>query len=147
MMSRKMDPNLAIEIQHDIAEVGSSFECVITRSPVDGETNTKVVGQIRAVRISLRFYTEGRGDTDQKTVEEAELPVDQYGMAKGTIRLTVPIKGPISYDGPHIRVRWEIVAQTDIKFGIDQKSSAEVLVVPRGGLGTYDRPHPLSVRA
>ncbi len=138
------DPNLSIRLEHDIAEVGTSFLCSVKRSPSDGETNEKTLGQIRAVRIALRMTTEGRGDEDRKDYATQELEVDDYGMASGEVRLNVPTDAPISYDGALIRIRWNIEARTDIKFGVDQKSSAPVLVVPAGGLGVYTRPHPLT---
>lgn len=139
----KADPNLAIALDTDIAELGGWFVCDVTRSPTDGQQNKSGRGEIRAVRLSLRWYTSGRGDTDSKTVHEVELDVDQYGMAKGRVEMPVPAKAPISYDGDLMRVRWEIVAQTDLAMKIDQKSTADVLVVPVGGLGLYDRAHPL----
>lgn len=139
------DPNLAIRLEHDVAEVGSSFLCSVKRSPSDGESNDKTVGQVRAIRISLRMTTQGRGDTDQEDYATAELEVDEYGMAAGDVRLHIPSNAPISYDGELIRVLWQIEARTDIKFGVDQRSSAPVLVVPIGGVGVYSRPHPLTM--
>ncbi len=141
---RTPDQNLAIHLEHDIAEVASSFLCSVKRSPSDGETNEKTLGQVRAVRIALRMTTEGRGDEDRQDFATQELPVDDYGMASGEVRLHIPANAPISYDGALIRVRWHIEARTDIKFGIDQESSVTVLVVPAGGLGVYTRPHPLT---
>ena len=138
------DPSLSIRLEHDVAEVGSSFLCSVKRSPSDGETNEKTFGQVRAVRIALRMTTEGRGDEDRKDYATQELEVDDYGMASGQVRLNVPSNAPISYDGALIRVRWHIEARTDIKFSADQKSSAPVLVLPAGGLGVYTRPHPLT---
>ncbi len=140
---REHDPNLVIHLEHDIAEVGGFFRCNVTRSPTDGELNDRTVGQIRAVRIRLHRYTEGRGGVDSADVATVELPVDQFGMASGQVDLHVPHDEAISYDGMLIRVRWEIEARTDLRLKVDQKSSAEVLVVPRGGLGRYDRAHPL----
>ncbi len=146
-MQRNADPNLSIRIDDDVAEVGSFFGCDVARSPADGESNASSgPGKIRAVRVSLRWYTEGRGDTDSNTVMTVELPVDEFGMTSGRVELGVPGNGPISYDGSLIRVRWEISAQTDIKLGFDQLSTAEVLVVPRGGHGLYDRAHPRRVQ-
>ncbi len=137
------DPNLSIEIEHDIAEVGDAFTCTIRRSPSDGETNAKTVGQVRAVQIALVMTTEGRGDVDSERIGETSLPVDEYGMASGVVHLVVPATAPISYDGALLRIVYRIEARTDIRLGRDQHSSAEVLVVPVGGAGVYRRPHPL----
>ena len=140
---REHDPNLVIRLEHDIAEVGGIFRCDVTRSPTDGERNDKAIGQVRAVRIRLHRTTEGRGTVAAADAATVELPVDEFGMASGQIELPVPPDAPISYDGMLIRVRWEIEARTDLRLQVDQTSSAEVLVVPRGGLGRYDRAHPL----
>ncbi len=137
------DPNLSIEIEHDIAEVGGSFVCTVRRSPTDGETNAKTVGQVRAVQIALVMTTEGRGDVDSERIGENSLPVDEYGMADGVVNLAVPTDAPVSYDGALIRVVYRIEARTDIRLGRDQQSSAEVLVVPVGGAGVYRSAHPL----
>lgn len=137
------DPNLSIQIEHDIAELGGSFTCTVNRSPTDGETNTKMIGQIQAVRIALILETEGRGTTNSERYSETTLPVDEYGMASGQVSVNVPSQAPISYDGALIRVGYRIEARTVIKLGRDQVSSAEVLVAPAGGLGVYDRPHPI----
>lgn len=137
------DPNLSIEIDHDVAEVGGAFRCAVRRSPVDGEINDKTFGKARSVRLSLRMYTEGRGNEDQERYALTEFPIDEYGMATGIANLVVPAEAPVSYDGQLIRVRYEIEARTDLHLARDQRSSAEVLVVPRGGLGAYRRPHPL----
>lgn len=137
------DPNLLIQIEHDIAEIDGTFLCTVSRSPTDGESNNKVIGQVRAVRIALIMETEGRGTTNTERYGETTLPVDEYGMAQGTVHLTVPNDAPISYDGSLLRIGYRIEARTDVKLGRDQVSSAEVLVVPIGGLNTYSRPHPL----
>lgn len=146
MIIERHDPKLSLEIRSGIAEVGTAFVCKVSRSPVDGELNRRGIGKVRAVRVSLNYTTEGRGDTDRREVDTVEIAVDEFGMARGEIALTIPPKGPISYDGQLIVVRWYIEARTDIAMQLDQRSSAEVLVVPKGGVDRYHRPHPLSVR-
>lgn len=138
------DPNLTIQLEHDVAETGGVFSCVVDRSPTDGEVNDKTIGQVRSVRIALRMYTEGRGTEDREDYVTETLPVDEFGMTSSRVELRVPSDAPISYDGTLIRVRWLIEARTDIKLATDQRSSVPVLVVPEGGLGVYTRPHPLT---
>lgn len=135
------DSNLAIALSHDVAEVGGTFVCELKRRPNDGESNES--GKVRAVRVTLRMTTEGRGSEDREDHVMKEVPVDEFGMASARIELAVPIDAPISYDGSLIRVMWQIEARTDVALARDQYSVAPVLVVPRGGLGVYARPHPL----
>lgn len=140
---RLPDEQLRIELQHDIAEVGGRFVGHLQRSPADGASNDREIGRVRGVRVSLKMTTEGRGDTDSMEVAEVAAAVDEYGMASQQFELEVPLDVPVSYDGRLIRVRWQIEARTDRKLAVDAIAASEVLVVPRGGLGHYDRPHPL----
>lgn len=137
------DPNLTLTLDHDIAEVGTTFTGHMSRSPVDGQTNDKTLGKVRAVRISLKYETSGRGDLDSKSFGVLEFPVDEYGMISTNFALEVPADGPISYDGGLIRVGWQIEARSDRQLAPDDKLSVEVLVIPRNGTGFYDRPHPI----
>lgn len=135
------DTNLAIKLANDVAEVGGIFRCELKRRPNDGESNEN--GKVRAVRLTLRMRTEGRGSEDRTDYVTEEIPVDEFGMASAKIDLIVPSNAPISYDGSLIRVLWQIEARTDVALARDQFSVAPVLVVPVGGLGVYSGPHPL----
>ena len=142
-MIRPADPQLSIELESDIAEVGGSCGWHIRRAPVDGASNDATFGSVRAVRVRLVMETEGRGDRDTRRIGEIEAAVDEFGMASHPFRLPVPSDAPISYDGSLMRVLWRIEALSDRKFSIDSKMTADVLIVPVGGIGLYSRPHPL----
>jgi hypothetical protein len=137
------DPNLTVSLDHDIAEIGATFRGLISRAPVDGETNDQTLGKVRAVRIALNYATSGRGDVDSKSHAMVEFPVDEYGLVSAEFSLAVPADGPISYDGGLIRVGWFIETRTDRQLASDDKLSIDVLVIPRNGSGYYDRPHPI----
>lgn len=137
------DRNLTLELDSDIVEVGGAFTGRISRAPVDGQQNDQTMGKVRAVRISLSYRTEGRGDVDTKTFGVIEVPVDEYGIASEEFALRVPANGPISYDGVLIRTGWFVEARTDRKLATDDKLTADVLVIPTNGTGYYDRPHPI----
>lgn len=140
------DEQLRVHMHNDVAEVGGSFHCQISRSPIDGETNKPGRGEVRAIRVRLGWETQGRGTRESRKVAEVEVPVDEYGMASADVELAVPPDAPISYDGSLIRVLWTMEATTDVKFQLDPESVIDVLVVPVGGTGWYDRPHPLRSR-
>lgn len=142
-MIRPDDPQLTVELVSDIAALGSYFSGHIRRSPVDGAANAPGRGQVRAVRVGLYMFTQGRGDEDSWRSDEIEAPVDEHGMASAPFRLPVPHDMPISYDGALIRVRWQIEVRTDRKMALDSVLSADVLVVARRGEHLYQRPHPL----
>lgn len=140
---RPDDPQLTIELEHDVVEVGGRLVGHIRRAPLDGTRNEGTFGTVREVRVALKMVTEGRGDTDTRRLEAVSATVDEYGIASQPFALTVPMDAAISYDGALIRVRWMIEARTDRKLAIDSKIEADVLVVPVGGRELYDRPHPL----
>lgn len=139
----KTDPNLDIEIDNDVVEVGATVSGRIQRWPSDGDDNSKKIGKIQAVRVKVSWRTEGRGDRARATVGEITIPAAEFGQASGSFSVPIPPNSPISYDGSLIRVIWELEARTDRKLARDPKNSYRLLVVPRNGLGRYKRPHPL----
>lgn len=137
------DPQVSYKFASQFAEIGTAFHVSVARSPDDGVLNEKMMGKVRALRISLEMKTEGRGDTDTRNVASAEIPVDRFGAARGDIVLAVPIDLPISYDGRLLRVVYEVTIRTDTQLGLDPKVEIPVVVVPQNGIGRYGQPHPL----
>ncbi len=142
------DDRIRVDIDDDIAEPGGSFTGTLSRTPLDGggsvDSSNLPMGAERSIRVALIMRTEGRGDVDQRTIAEVGVELDRFGSASTPFSLRVPPDGPISYDGRLIRVVWEIAAITDRKLAFDKRTSAPVVVVPRGGHGHYRYPHPRS---
>lgn len=137
------DPTLQVDLDSGIAEVGGRFRGRLVRAGEVDDLAGDGDQPVRAVRLSLRYTTEGRGDTDAKVIGEAEFGVDEYGRVDTTFELLVPPAGPISYDGRLIRVMWELEARVDVKLRRDRRTRIPLLVIPTNGWGLYDRPHPL----
>ena len=137
------DPNLQIGLTTDIVEIGAQVTGHIQRWPSDGDDNSKKVGKVEAIRVKVRWRTEGRGDRDWETVGEVNIPASDFGQAKGSFAIPIPYDAPISYDGNLIRVLWEVEARTDRKYAVDPKFVLPLLVVPQNGGHRYRRPHPL----
>jgi len=132
---------IALDLDHVVAECGGHFTGRVSRqADADGVSSTS---RARAVRLVLRYRTEGRGDTDRQDVSNLELELEPHGGLNTAFSLPVPPNGPVSYDGRMLRVLYEIEARVDVKLARDPKIERPVLVVPVGGLGVYDRPHPL----
>lgn len=142
----RSDPALDVDLVTDVAEVGGVFEGHLTRKPQLDDSQEAGKHRLQGVRLELRYETEGRGDTDARTVTTQRFQVDEWGQASVGFQIQVPPLGPISYDGRLIRVRWELIAIAMVKLAIDRRLSLPVLVVPRNGGGLYDRPHPLLSR-
>jgi hypothetical protein len=137
------DPSLEVQVDQGIVEVGGRFRGRLRRAGQLDDIATDKQQRVRAVRLVLGYRTEGRGDTDEGTVAEREFPVDAYGRLDVGFELEVPRHGPISYDGRLVRVLWTIEATVDVKLARDRSTYIPVLVVPSGGWGLYQRPHPL----
>lgn len=134
---------MSIQLEFDelVAEVGSAITGQVSRTPdADGVTSES---RARAVRLTLRLRTEGRGDTDTRTIGTSEFALEGHGGLTASFSLPVPASSPISYDGSLMRVMYEVEARVDIKLARDPKIKRVVLIVPVGGWATYDRPHPL----
>lgn len=83
------------------------------------------------LKVQLRWYTEGRGDTNAGIVDEIV-----YAATQGPIppqveaTFTIPTTGPVTYDGHLIRVRWHVRAVLGLKWKRDPKGEAPLIVVP-----------------
>lgn len=130
-----------IEVDDPFAEIGGVFNGRVFLPGAEGLDPD--AGRIREVRVTLKCWTEGRGDTDSWNSPAQAFNVAVDGSLTAPFTLAVPTTGPISYDGSLIRVLWAIEARTDLKMRIDKKNQLPVVVVPAGGLGHYRRPHPL----
>ncbi len=132
---------IGLELDAWVVECGDRFTGRVSRdADADGVASKS---RARSVRLVLRYRTEGRGDTDASDVSNLEFGLEAHGGLNSPFTLSVPASGPVSYDGRTMRVIYEIEARVDIKLARDPKIERPVLVVPQGGLGVYDRPHPL----
>lgn len=127
---------LQLQLEDHVAEPGGAFAGTVSYAAS--------VRGARAIRLTLRFRTEGRGTDDEAVLTEHELALDPSGGLTSTgFVLPVPRIAPISYDGSLIRIIHEVEARLDVKMARDVKVEQRVLVVPVGGIYHYDRPHPL----
>jgi len=132
---------LTLYLDSPVAEVGGFVAGELHRAPdADGITDDS---RARAVRLTLSYHTEGRGDEDSRSAPGLEFALEVHGGLQTRFELAVPGNSPISYDGRLLRVLWTLEARVDLKLARDPKIEASVVVVPRGGVSLYDRPHPL----
>jgi hypothetical protein len=67
------------------------------------------LGRIRAVEVSVLWYTEGKGDEDMAVHEFQRLSVDDGDWIDPSRpgRFSVVLPGsPLSYDGAILKIRW-----------------------------------------
>lgn len=133
-----MSGHLDLRLDSYASEIGGRFTGNVTYQAEQDQ-----VESIRELRVTLSYFTEGRGDTNSKDVWVTPIQVDSFGNAAEQFQISVPPAGPISYDGRLIRVRWRVRATVDIARRRDFHSTVPVMILPANGWGVYEYPHPL----
>jgi hypothetical protein len=123
------DANLSLELDTDVAECGDVVAGMVRWGRLESAP--------RSVRIQLRYWTEGRGDSDGGVVAEVEL--DGAVQGAGRFELPVPEAGPMSFEGKLIRVLWAAELIIDKTLRPDPDISHAITVLPRGGLALWAR--------
>lgn len=115
---------IRIEIPGSQFEVGSALKGQVSWTP-DQESKP------RAVRVSLGWRTEGRGNRKEGTCDETEGSVITPGSTVTLpFEFQVPLQGPVSYDGKLMKIIWEITVRVDLPFARDEIERKEIRVVP-----------------
>lgn len=135
---------LELELDSEMCEVGGQLTGrLIRHADADGAVEES---RARSIRLGLHMHTAGRGDTDRSEVVSLIFDLEAHGGLHADFVLLVPANVPVSYDGSLMRIMYDVQARVDLKLARDEKFSRPVVVVPEGGLGVYDRPHPLPMR-
>lgn len=129
---------LTAGIVEGVAEVGGSFQGEVHR---DADIDSR--SPVRGVDISLAVQVSGQGDTDYRQVAGVRVDAARDGRIASTFAVPVPVEGPLSYEGQLMRVQWAIEVTIDVKRRRDSAFEFPVLIIPRGGYGTYTGAHPL----
>ena len=88
--------------------------------------------QPRKIEAICRWRIEGKGRR-KETIVDQELGLDVGSRTEVSVPFdfTIPLPGPLSYDGKLFRVIWEIVGRADLPFAIDEVETKVFTVVPR----------------
>src|SRR2546426_3087385 len=88
--------------------------------------------QPRKIEAICRWRIEGKG-RKKETIVDQELGLDVESRSEVSVPFdfTIPLNGPLSYDGKLFRVVWEIVGRADLPFAIDEVETNAFTVVPR----------------
>ncbi len=114
------DSDIQIDLDQPWAECGGYITGTVSWS---GTQNP------RSARVTLRYKTHGRGDTDKKDVSEIEVHTDSQGYHQ--FQLPVPAAGPVSFDGNLISLLYEVQLRLDLKGRRDPKTDIRVEILPR----------------
>jgi hypothetical protein len=88
--------------------------------------------QPRKIEAICRWRIEGKGRR-KETIVDQELGLDVESRSEVSVQFdfTIPLHGPLSYDGKLFRVVWEVVGRADLPFAIDEVETKAFTVVPR----------------
>jgi hypothetical protein len=88
--------------------------------------------QPRKIEAICRWRIEGKGRR-KETIVDQELGLDVESRSEVSVQFdfTIPLYGPLSYDGKLFRVIWEVVGRADLPFAIDEVEVKEFAVVAR----------------
>lgn len=88
--------------------------------------------QPRKVEAICRWRIEGRGRRKETIVDqELGLEVESRSEVSVPFDFSIPLRGPLSYEGKLFRVIWEIVGRADLPFAIDEVEAKAFTVAPR----------------
>jgi len=88
--------------------------------------------QPRKIEAICRWRIEGKG-RKKETIVDQELGLDVESRSEVSVPFdfTIPLYGPLSYDGKLFRVIWQVVGRADLPFAIDEVETKVFTVVPR----------------
>lgn len=100
---------------------------------IRGEVRVESDGPLecRAVRCVVGWHTEGRGDRDEGVAAAMTLhdgPLN--GNRSFPFEASIPVNGPISYQGHYINIVWSAKAVIDLAWKKDPVSEAQFVVLP-----------------
>ena len=89
--------------------------------------------ECRQLAVRLMWHTEGSGDEDKATVQEADIYQGRLAPGypvRGTFRLPLPGE-PWSYTGNDVSIVWAIEVNVDVPMGQDLTHREPLVVRPR----------------
>lgn len=120
-MSRQAE----LALDHSVVECGGA---------VTGTASWSGNSRHQQVGVVLRYWTQGRGDTNNAVAARCVLGVDEAGRAR--FRLDVPPQGPVTYNGQLLRLLWQVVVCVPVTRATGRRglTVADLTVAPRGWL-------------
>lgn len=94
--------------------------------------------QLRANEVATSGIGEDT-DTFIQQIYKTEEKISHDKVGKGTIRLTVPLKAPPSFDGKHNRIHWEIGLEMVLKDNESLSEFFDVTILPLEKLDAANR--------
>ncbi len=80
----------------------------------------------RKIEVICRWRVEGKGRRVEKIVNTASRK-----QITVPFEFNIPVLGPLTYDGKLFRLVWEIVANADMPFALDERDTKSFIVRAR----------------
>lgn len=95
------------------------------------EPGEEKLAKVKAVSLSVHARVHGSGNGERVEVWKGTLHQGPVTMRELPFSARLPERGPLSWQGRHVKVTWEVVAELDIPWAIDPKRALEFKVGPR----------------
>lgn len=138
-MRRKSRNGLTLLVESRIAPIGGLFLGEISRVPHPHET-----ARVRSITLELSYSCQARGHHSRtsETVWKKKYDLATADAMSASFEIPVDADHPVSYDGELLTVVWGLAARLDVVMFADEMLAVPVVVVPEGGFGLYQGPHP-----
>lgn len=95
--------------------------------------NTALPVMVRHVELSVLWYTEGKGDTDEGVIHHETCAENtQIDAARAfSFRVTLP-EAPWSYDGKIVKIRWVVRVRIKPENGAELAAEERFYLLPKG---------------
>lgn len=111
-----------------VFETGSQLEGALLWTPKESK-------QPKLISVQLKWYSSGRGLRDEGTAQFESFTAPEPLVAGQTysfpFRFSIPSNGPISYIGTLLQLIWELSAEVNLPWAINERLNQEISVVPR----------------
>ena len=130
-LRRRLTTEMRVEAGGQPVHRGEEVEALVTI------TSVRDLGSPEVGVVCTEYYDEEDTDSEgHKTrttctvlVHESWTPVEEIAGVQ-SVRLTVPVEAPFSYEGDALRYRWELVARASRKHRLDAQVKTPLSVLP-----------------
>lgn len=95
------------------------------------EPGDEKLAKVKAVNVTVHARVHGSGNGEQVVAFKGAVHQGPVTMRELPFEATLPERGPVSWQGRHVKVTWEVVAELDIPWAIDPKRTLTFTLGPR----------------
>lgn len=103
----------------------------VTGKVVFPDPSHQGLAKVKAVKVVVHARVHGSGNSERVVAFEQVLSSGPVTAPELPFGARLPDRGPLSFQGRHVKVNWEVVAELDIPWAIDPKKVLPFTVGPR----------------